>query len=211
METTAAIRQIEARLSRNEIEAPLASSYAVVRQRAGRIPIIALTAHSMKGDRERCLNAGMDAYLSKPIQAFELYKTIEELAAPSASADSQMPGGVVSGGVLNCNELLSNVDGDFELLGEIIALFRQDCQRLLPQMREAIANGNANVLSRAAHSLKGVLGTLSARTAHNLAQNLEQAAKAENLELAADLVQDLDKEMVWVQTKLDELLKGGVR
>src|SRR5205823_1268848 len=90
----------------------------------GHTPIVAMTAHAMKGDKERCLEAGMDGYVSKPVRADELRRAINEQTGPPRAAPQLDRAGA-----------LERVGGDAELLGELADLFRQDCPRLLEALR----------------------------------------------------------------------------
>jgi PAS domain S-box-containing protein len=159
-----------------DLEMPEMSGFeatACIRRReagTGRhIPILALTAHAMKGDRERCLQAGMDGYVAKPIQAGELYREIAELL-PSAPADEGTP-------VLDRAAALEQVGGDADLLRELTAVFLQDCPRMTDELREALRSGDAAKLKRAAHSIKGAVGILGGKVTFEAALRLENLAR----------------------------------
>jgi signal transduction histidine kinase/DNA-binding response OmpR family regulator len=151
---------------------------AMIRQRereTGRhVPIIAMTAHTMQGDRERCLEAGMDGYVSKPIRAQELYETIEQLleSAPAPAPQAHTPSQVRT--VFDREAALGRVDGDVDLLREIVVLFLADWPRALTALREALAAEDATTLTQTAHAMKGAMGSLGALAARDAAQRLEE-------------------------------------
>ncbi len=136
------------------------------------IPVLALTAHAMKGDRERCLKGGMDGYVAKPIQARELYQAIAELL-PVTPADEVKPAPVVHDRI----EALEHVGGDPALLRELIEVFLQDCPRMMEDAREALRSSDVQKLKRAAHSLKGAVGILGGKAAFEAALRLETIAR----------------------------------
>jgi CheY-like chemotaxis protein len=129
----------------------------------GRVPILAMTAHALKGDRERCLDAGMDGYLAKPIQPAELRSALEELRP--ASARDEMP--------LNREEALQHVAGDLQLLRELIETFEQTYPDWLKTLEAVVEAQDAQGLSRIAHTLAGALGHFGPNSAYDEARQLE--------------------------------------
>jgi len=147
------------------------------------VPIIAMTAHAMKGDREKCLAAGMDGYISKPLRPSELFDSVESLAAAGrAGTRPAAPDQVrdfipqVTAPPFDEALALQSVGGDRELLGEIIDAFLDECPRLTAELAAAIKSGDAVVARRAAHTLKGALSTLGASEAGSAAQHIETLA-----------------------------------
>ncbi|OYW16774.1 MAG: hypothetical protein B7Z55_13855, partial [Planctomycetales bacterium 12-60-4] len=136
------------------------------------VPIIAMTAHAMKGDRERCLAEGMDGYISKPLRPSELFESVESLAAASRAVNK------VAESPFDEATALESVDGDRELLGAIIDTFFEECPILTAELANAIQRGDAAAINRAAHTLKGALCTLGASEASSLAQQIETRARA---------------------------------
>ena len=122
---------------------------------APHIPIIAMTAHAMKGDRERCLEAGMDGYVSKPIRPQELFEVLEGLVTAD---DRPSPPRRTAGGParrLRPGRGPGRVDGDAELLKELAGLFLGECPQRMAEIRQAIDQRDASRLHQAAHTLGG--------------------------------------------------------
>jgi signal transduction histidine kinase/DNA-binding response OmpR family regulator/HPt (histidine-containing phosphotransfer) domain-containing protein len=137
----------------------------------GPTPIIAMTAHAMKGDRERCLEAGMDEYLTKPLDPRHLCALVEQMAGDGGSGNH---GGEPLAIPM---EVLARVGGDRELLAEISRLFVDDAPRHLKKIREALDARDGESLRRAAHGLKGAAANFDAEGVVNAARALEEIGR----------------------------------
>jgi CheY-like chemotaxis protein/HPt (histidine-containing phosphotransfer) domain-containing protein len=153
-------------------------------------PIVALTAHAMVRDRERCLKAGMDGYLIKPIQPATLLEAVERLhlACGGRSKSTRKI-------VLDRAALLDRVDGDVQLLGEITKLFLQECVPLMASAREAMKTGNADRFVYAVHTLRGMFRSLSATAAQEAAGILEGLSLKNDRENAEATYAVLEREV----------------
>jgi len=166
------------------------------------VPIIAMTAYAMTGDRERCLAAGMDAYVSKPIRHQELFETIQALVmeAPSISTHV-LPEGAPKE-VLDEPLLMSRVDNDPQLLKDLVDLFLEECPRLLEEIRVALDKKDAKAAARGAHSLKSSTSNLAARLASEAALRLESLAQAGDWVHAESGLQELECQLVRLKPAL---------
>jgi signal transduction histidine kinase/DNA-binding response OmpR family regulator len=165
------------------------------RNRGGHVPIVATTAHAMPGDRERCLSAGMDAYITKPLQIPELFGTIERLCTRPAASPTTEPHRAPVDLAIDHAAMLAAVEGDEELLRELAALFLHDYPHRLAEIREAIARQDTTALARVAHSLKGAVGSLGAHDACAAALHLEQTGWSGDLAQVPAAYATLEREM----------------
>jgi PAS domain S-box-containing protein len=171
------------------------------------IPIIAMTAHAMKGDRERCLAAGMDAYVSKPVNVPELLTTIQSLIPEPSGFEEGAPGSAVAGDLVDVKALLERLEGDGELLAEMVGLFFADCPRRLGAIREAIDRGDSRSLESAAHALKGSVGNFMAKGAFEAVRKLEVLGRQADLGRAQEAYRTLEIEIERLNSALEKIVR----
>jgi two-component system sensor histidine kinase/response regulator len=150
------------------------------RTSGGHVPIVAMTAHAMAGDRERCLASGMDGYLSKPVDPHLLYAAVEQQQQATAAPASAEPATVV----FDADALLARVGGDRELMADVVRLFLEDYPDRLANIAAAIDARDANALRVAAHALKGAAGNLGAVAVYEATSALEQIGADGHLDAA---------------------------
>ncbi len=158
----------------NGLEATIAIRKREGERGTGRhIPIVALTAHAMRGDRERCLAAGMDTYLLKPIQREELFATIESLAAPAVSVPTgAAPRGAPAGA--GPEAVVERLGGDAKLARELAGIFLKDRPGMMRQIDRARAARDPEALRMAAHALKGAVANFGFEAASAAALRMER-------------------------------------
>ena len=170
------------------------------------IPIVAMTAHAMKGDRERCLAAGMDSYVSKPIRAGQLFQVIEAVLAPHEETMATPDSPPTGKSVVDWFEALEGTEGDHELLLLTAEAFLEESPRLLATIRGAITENATAKLETAAHALKSTLCFFGA--ASDAAAELEEMARAGDLGHAQDTFTTLETEMNEVMSALRDYVDG---
>ena len=193
---------------------------AEIRRREGdsrHIPIIAFTAHTMREDREQCLDAGMDDYIPKPVRSGDLRKALEKwIAAPASSAPGdQAPekiqdhrGDPVDLSVLdNVRELGEANEPD--PVSELIDLFLRDFPVQLAALREAVTKGDAAALEATAHTLKGSSAYLGATGLSAVSGDLERTGRAGSVDEASPLLVQLDREFERVRRVLERYKLSG--
>jgi signal transduction histidine kinase/CheY-like chemotaxis protein len=164
------------------------------RKSGSHTPIVAMTAHAMKGDKERCLEAGMDAYISKPVSR----KDVEEvLQAFSASLPDPLQTKIapLHTATWDKTKTLERLDGDESLLHEVIGIFLQETPKLLAQLHRGIAEKNSELVERTAHSLKGELHYLGLTAAAERARDMEQIGRTSDLQQAARILPIMEMEI----------------
>jgi len=163
------------------------------RATGGHIMIVALTAHAMADDRDRCLAAGMDGYLSKPIRRQELFDLIEKLVPAGEARAEESPVSPIADqdAILDHGALMTSVGGDTELVGDLVQLFRESTPGIVADIEAALARGDSRAVADAAHRLRGSAGALGGREAAAIAHALEMSAKDSDLTKASALAAEL--------------------
>ncbi|MCF7810316.1 response regulator [bacterium] len=161
------------------------------------IPIIAMTAHVMKGDKEKCLEVGMNDYISKPIQPKKLMEVIERW-----SDDKDKPYGeeVIDESsfdkfeLFNIEDILNRLGDDEEILVEILEVFIEDIPKQIEIVREALIQQDSEQIRSQAHTLKSACGNVGAQSLQELSRMLEEAGKKNNLPKSKSIFENIEAE-----------------
>jgi signal transduction histidine kinase/DNA-binding response OmpR family regulator len=162
------------------------------------LQIVAMTARAMTGDRERCLGAGMDDYISKPLRREDLRRVLGAIQPLAA-----LPRAAAGATVFTNAELLERCDGDGELVNELIKLFREQTPQLLDVIRSAAAVSDAPALAAGAHKLLGSLGAFGAENARQIVLEVSAAAGDADFEGAAEWIVKLADEVDQIHSALN--------
>ena len=175
------------------------------------VPIIALTAHAMEGDRERFLEAGMDGYLAKPLNSHDLYEAIETCVTqqtPREAGGFPPRATLFEQPILDMGELLSSFDYDTVFIEELMTTYlKQSSPELLQALRQAVANRDAESLRASSHRLKGASGVIGAIQVYMTASVLEQMAAESRFFDAEEMLNELEARMTRLEQYIEEHLK----
>ncbi len=182
------------------------------------LPIVALTAHAYTSDRAKCMDAGMDEFLAKPVDHRDLHETILRLLPagngenPDVAVGSAQEEPVDSSAEplkpqFDRQEVLGRVDGDLDLLEEIAALFLDSCEAWLEDLRHGVADSDAAAIEKAAHTLKGSAASFGARSLVEAALRVEKIGASLDLAEVDSAVRDLESNVGALTGELRSFLK----
>jgi two-component system sensor histidine kinase/response regulator len=171
------------------------------KQSGNHLPIFAMTAHAMKGDRERCLAAGMDGYITKPVRFSDIEHTLAGLIRENVNSSPP----VAKTECWNRNDALDRIGGDQQLLRDLCQIFLDESPKLMVKLRQAIASGDCDGLMRAAHSLKGESSYLGAGKTSQAARQLEDMGRNQDLSRAGNTLAELEREISTLHDELKDL------
>ena len=177
------------------------------------MPIIAMTAHALKGDRERCLAAGMDEYVSKPIRERQLLAAMrmvvgEDLTQSVSRILSYDAEETTSTGVMDWDEAIKTCGGDHALLRDIVEAFLEEEPRRVAEIRKAIDTSDFELLGRAAHTIKGSMRYFKAQTVFEWSHALEQLGQENTLDGAEEIFLLLRQELAKLHPILIDYVQG---
>ncbi|MEQ1855698.1 MAG: response regulator [Longimicrobiales bacterium] len=189
-------------------------------ERGGHIPIVAMTAHAMAGDKERFLQSGMDEYISKPISQERLREVVRSLGRPTPTGGGRSSSGTTASSAtagggktapprplpFDREALMARVESDIDLLSTLVGVFKADRPKLMSDIEEALLAGDAVALADTAHTMKGALSVFGVEPARTLAEKLEMAGKSGRVDGVRGVYEELERAIVVAEDGLEALL-----
>jgi CheY-like chemotaxis protein len=169
----------------------------------GHITIAAMTAHAMAGDRERCLAAGMDDYVSKPLRKEDLLRALNGARVQENHSETG------TRFLYSREELLSQCDGDEELMSELVSIFRDNTPEIVQSIGEAVKKRQAPALATQSHKLLSSMGAFGADHARTLALRLEKHGQEQDFDGAKERIGELERETDKIYTALADFVSAG--
>lgn len=195
-----------------DVQMPTLDGYQATRQirqleqgSGHRVPILAVTAHSMSGDEQKCLDAGMDGYVSKPVRQDQLHETIQRVVT---SGPMPQPPATQSISSPDFDPALQAVGGDRELLKEVLSAMAEELPQLVDQLQAALQADDAVGAQRAAHTIKGSSRIVPRCRLHDLAEEAERLAHDTQLELITAHLPQIREETRQLCEQLHNYLHG---
>ncbi|KAA5542773.1 response regulator [Roseiconus nitratireducens] len=205
------------------------------RTTGGHIPIVALTAAAMKEDAEACLKAGMDAYLAKPIHHPDLQETMARFAPeksvlegleatrstpdtgsppdvteePSPESDSEADPPTRSSDIIDLGAAASRIPHGLRGVRQLAKVFVNECTDMIAALHESVSQTDGPAIRRTAHTLKGSANLFSAKRVHDAAEELETAARNEQLDNSQSLLERLETEVEMMLDELNRFMESG--
>ncbi len=190
-----------------------AATKAIREQERGtgrRLPIVAMTAHAMLGDRQRCIEAGMDDYIAKPIKMKALLECLAAVAETRVSDDPALADQPAIREICNRQSLVQLVNGDPRLLSDLVQAFLEDSPLLLEELHQAVQRRHAQQIASIAHTIKGVVCNFDAAHCHRAALALEQACRDGACDQVDQLAADLEQQLLQLADGLRTLCPSPI-
>ena len=180
------------------------------KEQGHRTPIIAMTAAALTDDRDACLAAGMDGYLSKPIRPEELHRTIDQftrshraaMSEKSSGKDSSSSESLASADVIDLDAARRQLPGGEEGVRAMAQLLFEQCPIMIKEVKDALTDGDGKRIQRAAHSLKGSAELFGAARVVDVARRIELAGKRSHVDEASELMPELREQVSQLQSAL---------